>query len=65
MAQNGAKSAWDILSGIWHNYNHQLLRSTIRGDMSWVEYNAPGMGRIVDRFRWVCDFLRLFWDLGG
>ncbi|KAK5657945.1 hypothetical protein OQA88_2497 [Cercophora sp. LCS_1] len=51
MAQNGAKSAWDILSGLWHSWEHRYRRSLIRENMSWVEYDAIGM-TIVDRFRW-------------
>ncbi|KAK1759967.1 hypothetical protein QBC47DRAFT_420781 [Echria macrotheca] len=62
IAQNGAKSAWDILSGIWHNFDHRLLRSTISGDTSWVEYNSGSV--IVDRFRWEGGCIVEHWDVG-
>jgi hypothetical protein len=52
MAKNGAASAWDILSPIWQGISHAYIRSTIEGNMSWVNYKAGGMGNIVDRFRW-------------
>ena len=52
MAQNGAASAWGILSPIWQGISHTYIRSTINDDMSWVNYRAAGMGEIVDRFRW-------------
>lgn len=52
MARNGSASAWSILSPIWQSISHTYLRSTIKGDMSWVNYRAAGLGEVVDRFRW-------------
>ncbi|KAK4223357.1 hypothetical protein QBC38DRAFT_373288 [Podospora fimiseda] len=63
-AQNGAASAWNILSPIWHSIQHSLLRSTIRGDMSWVNYNGGFFGTIVDRFRWEGGCIAEHWDQG-
>jgi hypothetical protein len=51
-ARNGSASAWSILSPIWDGMSHTYLRSTINGNMSWVNYRAGGFGEVVDRFRW-------------
>jgi hypothetical protein len=51
-AQNGAQSAWNVLSPVWDGFSHTYIRSTIEDNMSWVNYRAGGMGEIVDRFRW-------------
>lgn len=52
MADNGAQNAWNILSPIWGSFQHVLLRSTIKDNMSWVNYRAGFLGEVVDRFRW-------------
>ncbi|KAK4458561.1 hypothetical protein QBC42DRAFT_300162 [Cladorrhinum samala] len=64
MAQNGAASAWNILSPIWGGIQHNLIRSTITGNMSWVNYNGGGFGTIVDRFRWEGGCIAEHWDQG-
>lgn len=52
MASNGHASAWRILGPIWQQISHTYLRSTMQGEMSWVNYRAAGLGEVVDRFRW-------------
>ncbi|KAK4186728.1 hypothetical protein QBC35DRAFT_386473 [Podospora australis] len=64
MAQNGATSAWNILSPIWQGINHNLQRSMIRENMSWVQYSASGFGTVVDRFRWEGGCIAEHWDQG-
>jgi hypothetical protein len=51
-AKNGSASAWSILSPIWQSTPITYLRSTIQGNMSWVNYKAGGIGEVVDRYRW-------------
>ncbi|KAK4205571.1 hypothetical protein QBC40DRAFT_162612 [Triangularia verruculosa] len=64
MAQNGHAAAWNILGNMWGGIQHRYIRSTIRGDMSWVNYSAPGFGTIVDRFRWEGGCIAEHWDQG-
>ncbi|KAK0669795.1 hypothetical protein QBC41DRAFT_273762 [Cercophora samala] len=64
MAQNGHASAWNILGNMWGGIQHRYIRSTIRGNMSWVNYSAPGFGTIVDRFRWEGGCIAEHWDQG-
>ncbi|KAK0702421.1 hypothetical protein B0T21DRAFT_266549, partial [Apiosordaria backusii] len=64
MAQNGHASAWNILGNMWQGIQHRYIRSTIRGNMSWVNYSAPGFGTIVDRFRWEGGCIAEHWDQG-
>lgn len=52
LAKNGSESAWNILSPIWPSINITVLRTTFRGNMGWLNYNASGIGEVVDRFRW-------------
>jgi hypothetical protein len=52
MAKNGSASAWGILSPIWQGITHTYIRSTMKGNMSWLNYKASGLGDVVDRFRW-------------
>ncbi|CAI4213646.1 unnamed protein product [Parascedosporium putredinis] len=52
LAQNGFMSAWNILSGIWGGISKTLIGTAYDADMSWVNYQASGLGTIVDRFRW-------------
>ncbi|PKS05510.1 hypothetical protein jhhlp_008888 [Lomentospora prolificans] len=52
LAQNGFMSAWNILSGIWGGISKTMLGTAFEADMSWVNYQASGLGTIVDRFRW-------------
>ncbi|KAK4096957.1 hypothetical protein N658DRAFT_562110 [Parathielavia hyrcaniae] len=63
-ARNGSESAWSILSPFWDGMQHTLLQSTIRGNMSWVNYKAGGFGEIVDRFRWEAGCIAEHWDQG-
>ncbi|AEO59472.1 hypothetical protein MYCTH_2307822 [Thermothelomyces thermophilus ATCC 42464] len=63
LAQNGFKSAWDILSPFWDSSPTTYLRHTIDGDMSWVNYRSS-FGQIVDRFRWEGGCIVEHWDQG-
>ncbi|KAH7190503.1 hypothetical protein DER44DRAFT_833163 [Fusarium oxysporum] len=51
LAKNGSESAWNILSPIWPSINITVLHTTFRGNMGWLNYNASGIGEVVDRFR--------------
>ncbi|KAH6842184.1 hypothetical protein B0I37DRAFT_447696 [Chaetomium sp. MPI-CAGE-AT-0009] len=63
-AQNGSQSAWDILSPFWDRSSHTYLRSTIKDNMSWVNYRSGGFGEVVDRFRWDAGCIAEHWDQG-
>ncbi|KAK0707947.1 hypothetical protein B0H67DRAFT_325167 [Lasiosphaeris hirsuta] len=63
-AKNGAGSAWGILSPIWQGMSHTYIRSSIKGDMSWVNYGTSQFGEIVDRFRWEGGCIAEHWDVG-
>ncbi|KAK4235067.1 hypothetical protein C8A03DRAFT_46711 [Achaetomium macrosporum] len=64
MTRNGSAAAWSILSPIWQNIQHTYLRSTIKGNMSWVNYRAGGIGEVVDRFQWEASCIAEHWDQG-
>ncbi|KAL2265082.1 hypothetical protein VTJ83DRAFT_7592 [Remersonia thermophila] len=64
MANNGHKAAWDVLSPFWNSFQHTYLRSTIKDNMSWVNYRAGFMGEVVDRFRWEGGCIVEHWDQG-
>lgn len=64
LAQNGFMSAWNILSGIWGGISKTLIGTAYDADMSWVNYQASGLGTIVDRFRWEGGCIAEHWDQG-
>ncbi|EWY81961.1 hypothetical protein FOYG_16166 [Fusarium oxysporum NRRL 32931] len=64
LAKNGSESAWNILSPIWPSINITVLRTTFRGNMGWLNYNASGIGEVVDRFRWDAGCIVEHWDQG-
>lgn len=51
-AEDGPDAALDVLGPIWPTVQITPLRTAFKGDMGWLEYNASGIGRVVDRFRW-------------
>ncbi|KAF5229462.1 hypothetical protein FANTH_14196 [Fusarium anthophilum] len=64
LAKNGSESAWNILSPIWPSINLTVLRTTFRGNMGWLNYNASRIGEVVDRFRWDAGCIVEHWDQG-
>lgn len=51
-AQDGPNAALDFLGPVWPSTHITPLRRAFQVNMSWLEYDASGIGRVVDRFRW-------------
>lgn len=51
-AEDGPNAALDVLGPIWPSIQITPRRRAFNGDMSWLEYDASGLGRVVDRYRW-------------
>ncbi|KAF5226911.1 hypothetical protein FAUST_12107 [Fusarium austroamericanum] len=63
-AQNGSAAALDILGPVWGNTTILPFRTRFKDNMGWLNYNASGIGEVVDRFRWEGGCIVEHWDVG-
>ncbi|KAM5362449.1 hypothetical protein ACJZ2D_012531 [Fusarium nematophilum] len=63
-ADDGFDVAFDFLAPIWPTTNITLHRTLFKGDMGWLNYNASGVGEVIDRFRWEGGCIVEHWDVG-
>ncbi|KPM37513.1 hypothetical protein AK830_g9039 [Neonectria ditissima] len=63
-ADDGFDVAFDFLSPVWPNTTISLRRTLFEGDTGWLNYNASGVGEVIDRFRWEDGCIVEHWDVG-
>ncbi|KAG5655544.1 hypothetical protein KAF25_003881 [Fusarium avenaceum] len=63
-ADDGSDAAFDFLAPVWPTTNISLHRTLFRGNMGWLNYNASGVGEVIDRFRWENGCIVEHWDVG-
>ncbi|KAH6962788.1 hypothetical protein DER45DRAFT_590699 [Fusarium avenaceum] len=63
-ADDGFDAAFDFLAPVWPTTNISLHRTLFRGNMGWLNYNASGVGEVIDRFRWENGCIVEHWDVG-
>jgi predicted SnoaL-like aldol condensation-catalyzing enzyme len=51
-AEDGPDAALDFLGPVWPTTEIIVLRTAFNGSQGWLNYQASGIGTIVDRFRW-------------
>ncbi|KAI1767203.1 hypothetical protein GGR53DRAFT_463718 [Hypoxylon sp. FL1150] len=61
---DGPNAALDGLSIFWNFTTLSGLRQTFEGEQGWLNYEASGMGSIVDRFRFEAGCIVEHWDVG-
>ncbi|KAI1773817.1 hypothetical protein F4818DRAFT_421877 [Hypoxylon cercidicola] len=61
---NGPNAALDGLSMFWNFTTLTPLRQTFEDDQGWLNYEASGIGTIVDRFRFEAGCIVEHWDVG-
>ncbi|KAI6088333.1 hypothetical protein F4821DRAFT_93589 [Hypoxylon rubiginosum] len=61
---DGPNAALDGLSTFWNFTTLSGLRQTFEGEQGWLNYEASGMGPIVDRFRFEAGCIVEHWDVG-
>ncbi|KAL5115487.1 hypothetical protein ACEQ8H_006628 [Pleosporales sp. CAS-2024a] len=62
--KNGSDAAWSALSPFWPTSNLTPLRTAFQYPQSWVNYQVPGFGNVVDRFQWDGGCIVEHWDQG-
>ncbi|KAF4968329.1 hypothetical protein FSARC_4275 [Fusarium sarcochroum] len=63
-ADDGFDVAWDFLAPVWPTTNITLYRTLFTDDMGRLNYNASGVGEVIDRFRWENGCIVEHWDVG-
>lgn len=63
-ADDGPGPALDFLGPVWPSIQITPRRRAFKPPMSWLEYDASGIGRVVDRFRWEAGCIVEHWDQG-
>ncbi|KAL7620094.1 hypothetical protein AAE478_010644 [Parahypoxylon ruwenzoriense] len=51
-AEDGPDAALDVLGKMWNSTKITPLRTAFKGDQGWLNYEASGVGEIIDRYRW-------------
>ncbi|KAH7305879.1 hypothetical protein B0I35DRAFT_516130 [Stachybotrys elegans] len=63
-AEDGPDAALDFLGPVWPGIQITVLRTKFQGDQGWLNYQASGIGTVVDRFRWESGCIVEHWDVG-
>ncbi|KAI1082537.1 hypothetical protein F5B20DRAFT_578207 [Whalleya microplaca] len=64
LAEDGPDAALDVLGPLWDSTQITPLRTAFGGDQGWLNYEASGLGEVVDRFRWEAGCIVEHWDQG-
>ncbi|KAI9167992.1 Arylesterase [Paramyrothecium foliicola] len=63
-AEDGPNAALDFLGPVWPRTQIRVLRTKFEGNQGWLNYEASGVGTVVDRFRWENGCIVEHWDVG-
>ncbi|KAI0010735.1 hypothetical protein F4779DRAFT_283594 [Xylariaceae sp. FL0662B] len=64
LAEDGPNAALDVLGPLWSSTQITPLRTAFKNNQGWLNYEASGMGEVVDRFRWEAGCIVEHWDQG-
>ncbi|KAJ4397527.1 hypothetical protein N0V93_001758 [Gnomoniopsis smithogilvyi] len=64
LADDGPNAALDLLGPIWGSLDITVLRTAYIDPQGFLNYNASGVGTVVDRFRWEAGCIVEHWDQG-
>ncbi|KAI7785595.1 hypothetical protein LA080_006615 [Diaporthe eres] len=63
-ADDGPNAALDFLGPVWPGTQITVLRTKYIDPQGFLNYDASGIGTVVDRFRWEAGCIVEHWDQG-